>query len=331
MRCQSLSVCRPRDQTLTLAGGKNQFARLTYVTALAVWWARFTAMASKVIREISLAAVWQLSRPSSLLVTVVSSLLGLASAAGCGIQPDWAAALAALLLAVMFHAGVNLLQTYYAARQGMPGNPSEDSFVAGHGVGLIRQGVITLAETRQLAWVMLGLVIIAGVALALKAGGGLLLIGLDAALLAWECVVPPMRLGKRGGAEVCAALGWWLVALGADYVQRHHFFVIPAVEAASFALLVATIATAQSAMQNSLTATPGTRQGLSLKWCLAWYLVPMVLAYGWLVGGVALLYQPHQALWGLLSLPLSLAGAGMLVGAVSLPQRARLAWPGSSR
>ncbi|MFZ4624887.1 MAG: hypothetical protein ACOYNF_11700 [Rhodoferax sp.] len=51
-----------------------------------------------------------------------------------------------------------------------------------------------------------------------------------------------------------------------------------------------------------------------------------MLAYGWLAGGVALLYQPHQALWGLLSLPLSLAGAGMLVGAVGLPQRGRLAW-----
>lgn len=93
-------------------------------------------MASRVIREISLATVWQLSRPSSLLVTVVASLLGLASAAGCGIQPDWAAALAALLLAVMFHAGVNVLQTYHAARQGMASNPSDDPFGAGHGTPL---------------------------------------------------------------------------------------------------------------------------------------------------------------------------------------------------
>lgn len=182
-------------------------------------------MAHNDMREISLVAVWQLSRPASLVVTVVACLLGFASAAGCGIGLDWAGALASLVLAVAFHAGANILHTHHTARQGTQAAAPNGPFTAGDGVRLIQQGVITLAEARQVAWAVLGLVMVAGVALALKAGGGLLWIGLAGGLLTWAYAAVP--LGQRGGAEVSAALAWWLVVLGADYVQRHHFFLIP--------------------------------------------------------------------------------------------------------
>jgi 1,4-dihydroxy-2-naphthoate octaprenyltransferase len=281
-------------------------------------------MASQDMREISAATVWQLSRPASLGVTVVACMLGLASAAGCGISPDWAGALASLLLAVAVHAAANILQTYHAARQGAHEPMPEGSFSTAAGVRLIQQGVITLAETRQLAWALLGLVMVAGVALALKVGGGLLLIGLAGWLLAWAYAAPPLRLSQRGGAEVSAAIAWWLVVLGADYVQRRHFFLISAVDAASFALLVAAMPLAQRIAPGRIAVTGVTRQSLNQKLTVALYLVLLLLAYGWLAGGVALLYQPQQALWGLLSLPVSLAAAGMLWRSASQPQRALL-------
>ena len=271
-------------------------------------------------REISLAAVWQLSRPASLSVTAVACLLGLASAAGCGIDLDCAGALAALPLAGGFHAGTNILHTYHAARREAAGNLASSPFPAGDGVRLIRQGDITLAQTRQVAWAVLGLVMLAGVALAVKVGGGLLLLGLAGLVLAWAITAPPLKLGQRGGAEIGAALAWWLVVLGADYVQRHHFFLIPAVDAASFGLLVAAIPLAQRAMWPTTPKPPMGRNAIG-----ALYVALIVLAYAWLVGGVALLYQPQQALWGLLSLPVSLTAAAWLWGAAGQPQRARQA------
>ena len=54
----------------------------------------------------------------------------------------------------------------------------------------------------------------------------------------------------------------------------------------------------------------------------ALYSVLMLLAYGWLVGGVALLYQPQPALWGLLALPVSLLALGLLWGG-----RSQVRWP----
>lgn len=97
-------------------------------------------------------------------------------------------------------------------------------------------------------------------------------------------------------------------------------------DAVSFALLVAAIALAQRVMPRCSVATAHMRERPGPRLIFALYLALLALAYGWLAGGVALLYQPQQALWGLLSLPVSLAAAGMLWGSVSQPQRALLAW-----
>lgn len=247
--------------------------------------------------NLSPTTAWQLARPTSLPLTGVACLLGTASAAGCGIPLDWAAALATLLLALGLHAGANLLQAGYAQRAAGAGAPTGP--FANNAPHLLQKGHISQADIRQLAWVVLGMLLATGLVLAVKAGGGLLLVGLGGALLAGLFAVPPWRLGTRGWAEVCAVLAWWLVVLGADYVQRHQFFLISAVDAVSFALLVAAVPLAQR-------QRPGSRAVAAL------YSLLMVLAYGWLVGGVALLYHPQPALWGLMSLPLSLLALGLL-------------------
>ena len=114
---------------------------------------------------------------------------------------------------------------------------------------------------------------------------------------------------KRGLGEFTVALTWGLVVIGADYVQRGQFFVIPAAVAVSFALLVGNILVingfpdAQADVQvgkRTLVVRLGQRRA-------AWvYLVFASLAYAWLLAGVWLFIHPEPALWGMASMPLSL-------------------------
>jgi 1,4-dihydroxy-2-naphthoate octaprenyltransferase len=142
--------------------------------------------------------------------------------------------------------------------------------------------------------------------------------------LAWAYSAPPFKLMSRGLGEVTAAVAWWLVVLGADYVQRRHFFLIPAVSAVSFGLLVANIlliagfADAPSDAQvgkKTLVVRMGARRA-------AWlYLGIALAAHGWLALGVWLLIPPTTALWGMVSLPLSLAAAASLMHHAHAAQR----------
>jgi len=248
-------------------------------------------------QEISLSTLWQLSQAPSLTLTAAACALGWASAAGCGITPDVAAAVATLLLAVLFHAAVNI---WAASRHLEAAAPSQDdAWRPGASSHLIAQGRISQQQARQVALALLGLVLLAGLWLALKAGGGLLWIGLAGLLLAWGHSASRQPVASTTLATLCAALAWWLVVLGADYVQRHHFFLIPAADALSFALLTANVAL--------------LRHPWLPRWTTASYAALALAAHGWLLGGVWLLVQPDRALWAMLSLPLSLLALALLV------------------
>ena len=247
-------------------------------------------------QEIALSTVWQLAQPASLTLTALACVLGLASAAGCGISPDVAAALATVLLAVLFHAAANIWHACIAVAA-MP-TLTHDAWTPGASSRLITQGQISLTQARQTAAVVLGLVLLAGLWLALKAGGGLLWVALGGLLLVWTFNAAPWQLGARGLGSISAGLAWWLVVIGADYVQRRHFFLIPAVDAVSFALLVANIAL--------------LRQPRLIRWTPPVYALLAIAAHGWLLGGVWLLYHPGRAIWAMASLPLSLIALYLL-------------------
>jgi len=266
-------------------------------------------------QEISVSTLWQLARPGSLWITVAACLLGFASAAGCGYDPDWPGVVATLLLATSFHAAANLLQEDGVTQTGAqtPGASALSSFTGGR--GLVQQGVVSLKDVHQTAWAMLALTLLAGTLLALKSGGGLMLLGMAGLLLAWIYALPPLHLARHGLGELLAGLAWWCVALGADYVCRRHFFLIPAINAASFALLVANLRLACSFASADADQAAGIRSlrvRLGPRWAGALYWLLLLLAHGWLGGGVLALYQPIPALWALLSLPFSLL-AGVLL------------------
>jgi 1,4-dihydroxy-2-naphthoate octaprenyltransferase len=273
-------------------------------------------------QDISALTVWQLARPGALWVTVTACMLGFASAAACGVDPDWAGALATLLLATSFHAAANMLQENDTAPASTPAlAPAALASFTG-GLGLVQQGKVNLREVHQVAWAVLALTLLAGTLLALKTGGGLMLLGLAGLVLVWTYASPPWRLASHGLGEVLTALAWWLVVLGADYVWRRHFFLIPAVNAASFALLMANLHLASSfatAEADRAAARHSLRVRLGLRWAAALYWLLLTLAYVWLAGGVLALYQPTPALWALVSVPFSVLAGVLLWRAGSTP------------
>ena len=109
----------------------------------------------------------------------------------------------------------------------------------------------------------------------------------------------------RGVGELSVALAWWLVVLGADYVQRRGFFLIPALTALSFAVLAANIFADQwlSLMPPPMprwASAPGGAPGRALR---ALYLVLALLAPCVAGGDGARWTLPQRVRWGVASAP----------------------------
>ena len=268
----------------------------------------------------------RMTRPHFLLLTVAACLLGMAFAWSCGCGFNGFKAAATLLLAVTAHAGGNVLNDYHDAKNGADVANQHGLFPFSGGSRLIQQGLVSTRSTGQWAAVLLLLLIPAGLLLALYSGGGLLLIGMAGLLLAWAYSAPPLALMSRGLGELAVATAWWLVVLGADYVQRGQWLLVPAVSAISFGLLVMNLlvingfADAQadaSVGKRTLVVRLGARAGAGL------YLGIVVLAHGWLLAMVWLVVAPPRAIWALASLPLSLAAAALLLRHADAPQQLR--------
>jgi len=257
----------------------------------------------------------RMTRPAFLLLTVVGCALGTATAAACGCGFDPWLALAATGLAVLAHAAGNVLNDLHDARNGADAVNTEGIFPFTGGSRLIQNGRVSERDTADLAKGLLLFLVPAGLLLAVKTGGGVLLLGVAGLLLAWAYSAPPLKLMSRGLGELAVALVWFLVVIGADYVQRRQFFVIPASAALGFALMVASLLLINGFPDARADAQVGKRTlvvRLGPTWSAGLYAWLVVSAHGWLVLSVGLLIPPREALWGLVSLPFSLVAAGLL-------------------
>jgi 1,4-dihydroxy-2-naphthoate octaprenyltransferase len=251
----------------------------------------------------------QMTRPGFLVITAVACVLGTAVAAACGHGPHVWTALATLVLAVLMHAAANVLNDYHDALNGADEANTQGLFPFTGGARLIQNGHVTTQDTHNLAKALIVFLIPCGLLLAVKTGGGLMLLGLAGLLLGWAYSAPPLALMKRSLGEATVALTWGLVVVGADYVQRKHFFVIPAAVAVSFALLVGNILVINGFPDAAADALVGKRTlvvRLGARWAAWTYLAFALIAYAWLIAGVWLFIHPEPALWGLVSVPLSL-------------------------
>ncbi|TNF60858.1 MAG: prenyltransferase [Burkholderiales bacterium] len=267
-----------------------------------------------------------MTRPGSLLLTLVACVLGTATAAACGCGLDPGLALGATVLALWAHAAANVLNDWQDAVSGADAANTQAVTPFTGGSRLIQQGQVSVARTRELALGMLLVLLPGGLWLVAQTGGGIFWLGMAGVLLAWAYSAPPLRLMTRGLGELAVGLAWALMVIGMDYVQRRHFFPIPASVALNFGLLVAALLLANSIPDARSDALVGKRTlavRLGPRGSAGMYAALVLLGHGWLVLAVALLIPPVQALWGLLSLPLSLLAAAWLWRHGSQPERLR--------
>lgn len=284
-------------------------------------------VASRLARATRSAALGvRMARPGFLLITAVACLIGMATAANGGGDFSALRALATLVLALLAHAAANMLNDHEDARNGADAANVDGLFPFTGGSRLVQQGVVQAHDMRHLAIALLMVVVPGGLWLALQSGSGLIVLGLMGLLLGWAYSAPPLALMSRGVGELAVALAWGLMVVGADYVQRGQFFIIPGVAAVSYALLIANILIANGfpdarsdaqVGKRTLAVRLGPRAG-------AWaYVALALLAHLWIAAMVSAGVLPVPTLWALASAPLALAAAALLLRHGSQPARLR--------
>jgi 1,4-dihydroxy-2-naphthoate octaprenyltransferase len=264
------------------------------------------------------------TRPAFLGVTLFACAIGLATAYYDDGDISAATAAVTVIFALLAHAGVNVLNDYYDALNGTDAMNTDRIFPYTGGSRFIQNGVLTLRETSIFGGTLFGVVMAAGIWLSWISGAGLLVIGAAGLLLGWAYSAPPLRLNSRGAGELCVAVGFGLIAVGADYVQRRGFAALPVVAVASYALLVTNIlyinqfpdrAADQAAGKHHWVVRLGAKNA---RWG---YIVLIGLAYAWLVAMVIMEHLPALTLIALTSVPISGKAAAELLRHASHPQR----------
>jgi 1,4-dihydroxy-2-naphthoate octaprenyltransferase len=181
------------------------------------------------------------TRPAFLSITLAGCLLGLATAVAGGAVFDWTRALVTLLLAMLAHAGINVLNDYCDHLNGTDARNTQRIYPFTGGSRFIQNGVLSPRQVLVFAIVLFAATIAGGLWLLSVAGAGLFWIGLAGLTIGWAYSAPPLQLNSRGVGELCVAAGFLLVVAGADYAQRGTFAPLPWLAGAPYALLVANI------------------------------------------------------------------------------------------
>lgn len=242
------------------------------------------------------------TRPAFLTITLVGVLLGTATAWHAGVPFDVAAAEATVLLALLAHAGVNVLNDYYDHLNGTDAANTDRLFPFTGGSRFIQNGVLTPSQALAFGLALFLAVILGGLWLMGHSGQGLFRIGLAGLLIGWAYSAPPLKLNSRGLGEVCVAAGFLLVVAGADFVQRGAFDAMPFLVGLPYALLVTNILYINQFPDRAADLAAGKRHWvarLAPEKAAHGYGLILLLALGWLAGIAAAGRLP---IWGLVAL-----------------------------
>lgn len=264
------------------------------------------------------------TRPAFLTASLMACMLGLAIAWHDGIVFTLPLALVTLLFAVLAHAGTNVLNDYYDALNGTDALNTERIFPFTGGSRFIQNGVLTLAQTRNFGFILLAAVALAGLWLMARSASQLLYIGLAGLFIGWAYSATPLKLNSRGLGELCVAAGILTITVGADFVQRKGFAATSFIAGLSYALLATNLLYINQFPDRSADTAAGKLHWvarLEVRHARWGYAMIATLAYLWLVLGVLLAWLPPLALLALLSLPLSVQAARLLLRHAAQPQQ----------
>lgn len=181
------------------------------------------------------------TRPAFLTITLAGCLLGFATAFHGGVPFGAGAAALTLLLALLAHAGVNVLNDYYDHLNGTDAANTGRIYPYTGGSRFIQNGVLSARQTLAFGLLLFALVVVGGLWLVAQSGAGLIWIGLAGLAIGWGYSAAPLKLNARGLGEVCVAEGFLLIVAGADFAQRASFAPLPWLAGLPFALLAANI------------------------------------------------------------------------------------------
>ena len=244
------------------------------------------------------------TRPPFLTVTLLGCLIGLATAFSSHVPLALGPALASVLFALLAHAGINVLNDYYDARNGTDAVNTDRVFPYTGGSRFIQNGVLAETEMLYFGIALFAVVTLAGVWLASVSGPDLLWLGFAGLVIGWAYSAPPLRLNSRGLGEVCVAAGWTIIVTGADYVQRSALALLPLVAAVSYALHVTNVLYINQFPDRIADEATGKHHWvvrLGPQRARYGYVVIAITAYAWLIAAVIAGTLPLVALLALLS------------------------------
>ncbi len=264
------------------------------------------------------------TRPAFLTITLVGCLLGFATACSAGTPFDFPAAAATLALALLAHAGVNVLNDYYDHLNGTDALNTDRLFPFTGGSRFIQNGVFTPAQTLGFGLALFAAVIAGGLWLIAHSGSGLFWIGLGGLFIGWAYSAPPFKLNSRGLGEVCVVAGFLLIVAGADYVQRGAFDILPWIAGLPYALLTTNILYINQFPDRSADLAAGKRHWvtrLEPAKAARGYVLILALAVVWLPLVVGLHALPPLALVALLGMWPAFGAARRLLANADMPTR----------
>ncbi len=181
------------------------------------------------------------TRPAFLTITLAGCLLGVAIAFNGGVTFNATTAVMTLLLALLAHAGINVLNDYYDHLNGTDAANLDRIFPYTGGSRFIQNGVFTPRQTLAFGLTLFAMAVAGGLWLIAQSGPGLFWIGLAGLFIGWAYSAPPLKLNGRGLGEICVAVGFLLIVAGADYVQRESLSSLPWLAGLPYALLTTNI------------------------------------------------------------------------------------------
>lgn len=248
------------------------------------------------------------TRPAFLSATFVACMLGLSGAAYSGVAIQPLTAVMTVLLALLVHAGVNVLNDYFDARNGTDAINVERLYPFTGGSRFIQNGVLTVAQTMYFGYILSAVAMFGGLWLVFQVGDGLLLLGAFGMFIGWAYSASPLRLNSRGLGELCVLLGFIGIVVGADFVQRRAFSFVPFIVGMPYALLVTNLLYINQFPDRKADTEAGKHHlvvRLPLDSAVWLYLLLAVLALLWIAVMVDIGYLTDLTLLSVLPLLLS--------------------------